>query len=246
MSDRRTSREGALRARLLAGAAVIACTPALPAMAQEAPAPQAAAPMTAAQTAPGADGLEPGSVYVNAASASRQGDVITADGTALDRVFARFRDHSLRAEGVTYDLKTGAATAVGHAELTAPDGTVVHASRIELDSDFKAGVATDLAVRLANGASLMAATAVRRSQNVSELNRVIFTPCPICDVNGPKQPSVSIQADKAVQDENLRAILYRNVVFRVGGRSRLLPARLRPPRSQRRPGVGLPDPLPRL
>jgi len=109
------------------------------------------------------------------------------------------------------------ATAAGHAELSAPDGTVVHASRIELDSDLKAGVATDLAMRLANGASLMAATAVRRSENVSELNRVIFTPCPICDVNGPKQPSISIQADKAVQDQDLRAILYRNVVFRVGG-----------------------------
>ncbi|MGO4686405.1 LPS-assembly protein LptD [Brevundimonas sp. 2YAF1] len=217
MSDRRTSREGALRARLLAGAAAIACLPALPAMAQDPASTPRPAPTTAARPAPGADGLEPGAVYVDAASASRQGDVITADGTALDRVFARFRDHSLRAEGVTYDLKTGAATAVGHAELTAPDGTVVHASRIELDSDFKAGVATDLALRLANGASLMAATAVRRSQNVSELNRVIFTPCPICDVNGPKQPSISIQADKAVQDENLRAILYRNVVFRVGG-----------------------------
>ena len=213
MSDRRTFREGALRARLLAGAAMIACLPALPAVAQNA----ASAPQAATRPVPVSDGLEPGSVYVNAASAGRQGDIVTAAGTPLDRVFARFRDHSLRAEGISYDLKTGAATAVGHAELTAPDGTVVHASRIELDSDLKAGVATDLAMRLANGASLMAATAVRRSQNVSELNRVIFTPCPICDVNGPKQPSISIQADKAVQDQDLRAILYRNVVFRVGG-----------------------------
>ncbi|WP_312783960.1 LPS assembly protein LptD [Brevundimonas sp.] len=216
MSDRRTTREGALRARLLAGAAVLACLPALPAMAQNAASPQPA-PQTPAQNAPAADGLEPGSLYVNADAAERAGDVVTARGTPEDRVYARARDHSIRAEAVTYDLKTGVATAAGHAELSAPDGTVVHASRIELDSDLKAGVATDLAMRLANGASLMAATAVRRSENVSELNRVIFTPCPICDVNGPKQPSISIQADKAVQDQDLRAILYRNVVFRVGG-----------------------------
>jgi len=211
MSDRRIPREGALRVRLLAGAAMIACMPALPALAQVAPAPAQTA------TPPASDGLTPGSLYVNADAAQRQGDVVTASGTAEDRVFARTRDHSIRAEEVTYDLKSGVATAVGHAELVAPDGTVAHASRIELDADFKAGVATDLALRLANGASLMAATAVRRSENVSELNRVIFTPCPICDVNGPKQPSISIQADKAVQDQDLRAILYRNVVFRVGG-----------------------------
>ncbi|MEG0818970.1 MAG: LPS assembly protein LptD, partial [Brevundimonas sp.] len=210
-----------MRARLLAGAAVIACMPALPALAQEGASAAATAPIPTAAlqaaNAPSPDGLTPGSLYVNADAASREGDVVTASGTPDDRVYARTRDHSIRAETVTYDLKSGVATAAGHAELAAPDGTVVHASRIELDSDFKAGVATDLAMRLANGASLMAATAVRRSENVSELNRVIFTPCPICDVNGPKQPSISIQADKAVQDQDLRAILYRNAVFRVGG-----------------------------
>lgn len=214
MSDRRIPREGALRVRLLAGAAVIACIPALPVMAQVAPASGQSAAST---NTPGADGLAPGEIYVDADSASRQGDVVTANGTAEDRVFARVRNHSLRAEEITHDLKNGVTTAAGQAEVVAPDGTVVHASRVELDSDLKAGVATDLALRLANGASLMAATAVRRSENVSELNRVIFTPCPICDVNGPKQPSVSIQADKAVQDQDLRAILYRNAVFKVGG-----------------------------
>lgn len=215
MSDRRIPREGALRVRLLAGAAVIACIPGLPAWAQVAPAPaQAAAP---GANGPGADGLAADEIYVDAAAASRQGDVVTAEGSAQDRVFARIRDHNLRAEEVTYDLKSGVATAAGNAELSAPDGAIVHASRIEMDSDLQVGVATDLALRLANGASLMAATAVRRSENVSELNRVIFTPCPICDVNGPKQPSISIQADKAVQDQDLRAILYRNVIFRIGG-----------------------------
>ena len=59
---------------------------------------------------------------------------------------------------------------------------------------------------------------MRRSENVSELNYALFTPCPICDAEGnPKEPSISIQAEKVVQDEELRAVLYRNAVFRVGG-----------------------------
>ena len=63
----------------------------------------------------------------------------------------------------------------------------------------------------------MASTVVRRSEKVSEMNYAIFTPCPICDAKGPKTPSISIQAERVVQDEALHAILCRNAVFRVGG-----------------------------
>ena len=221
MTHRRLPRMGALRLRLLTGAALVIGAPlsapglAYAAQAQApAPAPAVqAAPQTAAQT-PGADGLTPDAVYMDADSAQREGDVVSAQGSAEDRVMARFQDHSLRAKDVTYDLQSQVATASGDAELTAPDGSVVHAERIELDSDFKTGVAVDLATRLSNGSSLMAATAVRRSETVSELNNVIFTPCPICTVDGAaKTPSVSIQASKAVQNEELRAILYRDCLL---------------------------------
>jgi LPS-assembly protein len=83
MSDRRIPREGALRVRLLAGAALIACLPALPTMAQVAaasPAQAAAASPQPAPNTPGADGLTPGGLYVNADAAAREGDVVTASG----------------------------------------------------------------------------------------------------------------------------------------------------------------------
>ncbi len=224
MTNRRLPRMGALRLRLLTGAALVIGAPlsqpafAQAAQAQEAAASASAQPAAATPQTPGADGLTPDAVFVDADSAQRQGDVVSAQGSPEDRVMARFQDHSLRAQDVTYDLQSRIATASGDAELTAPDGSVVHAERIELDSDLKAGVAVDLATRLSNGSSLMAATAVRRSETVSELNNVIFTPCPICTVDGAaKTPSVSIQASKAVQNEELRAILYRDVVFRLGG-----------------------------
>lgn len=202
------SRKNALRGRLLAGAALLACTP-LSAMAQTAP----------AQTPPPAvqDGLGPDSIYIEADQAGREGDVISATGER-DRVYARFQGHTLRGRAVTYDLDQGIGTADGDVELIDPDGNAVFASHLELDSDLKAGVAVDFATRTANGASLMAATAVRRSENVNELNYALFTPCPICDDEGnAKTPSLSIQAEKVVQDEELRAILYRNAVFKVGG-----------------------------
>ena len=210
--DRRAPDLGALRYRLLAGAAAIALSSlAGAAQAQQTPAATAPPPT-------GADGLTPDAVYIEADSAGRTGDVITAEAAGADRVLARFRGATLRAGAVTYDLGLGIATADRQVEFSDPEGNVVFASHLELDSDLKAGVAVDFATRFRNGASLMAATAVRRSENVNELNYVLFTPCPICDTDGnPKEPSIAIQAEKVVQDEELRAILYRNAVFRVGG-----------------------------
>ena len=204
--DRRHRRFNGLRQGLLAGAALVVCAPFATTVAAQ----------TAQPATPADDGLPDQAVYLEATEATRQGDVITATGTPENPVYARSRGHVLRGESLSYDLQAGTATAAGHVEAIAPDGAVVYASRLELNKDLNTGVAVDFATRLGNGASLMAATAVRRSQNVNELNYARFTPCPICDANGPKQPSISIQAERVVQDEQLRAILYRNAVFYVG------------------------------
>ena len=211
--DRRAPATTALRLRLLAGAAAVALAASgSMACAQTAPAPSS--PPAAA----GSDGLTPGAVYMEADAATRTGDLITASATGENRVLARFRDVSLRAGNISYDLGLGIATANRQVEFTDSGGSVIFASQLELDSDLKAGVAVDFATRFSNGASLMAATAVRRSERVNELNYAIFTPCPICDAKGdPKEPSISIQAEEVVQNEELRAILYRNAIFRVGG-----------------------------
>lgn len=209
--DRRNRRAKAFRTRLLAGVALVLCAPfAGAAWAQTAsPAPESSpAPL---------DGLGPEGVYIEAEAASRQDDLITATGGEGDRAYVRTRGHVLRGESLSYDLAQGTAAASGRVEAVAPDGTTLYARQIELDPDLQLGVAVDLATRLENGASIMAATAVRRSERVNELNYVIFTPCPICDEDGTKTPSVSIQAEKVVQDEALRAVLYRNAVFRIGG-----------------------------
>ncbi len=198
--------KSALRLRLLAGVAMLVLAPGV-ALAQTRPQP----------SPPVADGLGAEGVYVDADGVTRDGDVITATGER-DRVYARFQGRTMRGRSVTYDLAQGIGTADGEVELTDPEGNRVFASHLELDSELRAGVAVDFATRLSNGASLMAATAVRRSQNVNELNYALFTPCPICDAEGnPKEPSLSIQAEKVVQDEELRAILYRNAVFKLGG-----------------------------
>ena len=75
-----------MRVRLLAGAALIACMPALPTLAQEAPPPAQTPPSPPSSGAPSADGLTPDGLYVSADAARREGDVVTASGTADERV----------------------------------------------------------------------------------------------------------------------------------------------------------------
>ena len=107
--DRRAPDLGALRYRLLAGAAAVAlATSGGAVLAQEAPA-------AVAQPAPGADGLTDEAVYIEADAASRTGDVISAEGAGADRVLARFRGATLRAGAVSYDLGLGIATAAAPA-----------------------------------------------------------------------------------------------------------------------------------
>ncbi|GAD57886.1 outer membrane protein Imp, required for envelope biogenesis / organic solvent tolerance protein precursor [Brevundimonas abyssalis TAR-001] len=191
-----------MRRRLLTGAAVVLLGPGV-ALAQQ----------------PSSERLPPEALYIEAEDVTRDGDTgeVAARGEN-ERVLARFEGRNLRGREVTYNLNTGVATASGDVELIDVDGTVVTADRLELNENLQTGVAVNLAVRGVDGSHLMAATAVRRSQAVNELNYALFTPCPICDDDGRrKEPTWSIQARKVVQDESLRAILYENALFRVGG-----------------------------
>lgn len=199
------------RSRLLAGVTLVAWAAAGFAHAQTAP------PTQGASQTP-SDGLPPEAVYIDAAQATRDGDVIIASGDGARRVLARTRGHNLLAESLQYDLAGGTGIAEGRVELTNPRNDIVFASRIELQSDLTLGVAVDFATRLSDGSSVMAATAVRRSAEVNELNYARFTPCPICDAEGlAKTPSLAVKAEKVIQDQDLRAILFRNAVIEVGG-----------------------------
>lgn len=167
-------------------------------------------------TTPGPDGLREDGFYLeaDAVGQDRERHIITATGN----VQARYRGRTLRADEVVYEQETGLVTARGNAQIINPDGTVQYADEIALDEDLRAGVATGFAARLEQGYKVAAASAVRRSETVNELNRAIFTPCEICKPDGtPKQPSFDIVADKVVQDQTRRVVYYRSATVRLFG-----------------------------
>jgi LPS-assembly protein len=221
------SRTAAARLRLLAGTAALALLSATagPTLAQDKP-----------QTAPCqtcVPDTRPASVDTDANEAAARADVLGEDGFYLESdeliddgenqrviargsVEARYQGRTLRAREVEYRTETGVVIARGDAQIINADGTAQFADEIELDEELTAGVATGFSSQLGQGVKIAAASAVRRSETVTDLNRAIYTPCAICADNGrPKSPTYSLQAERVTQDRSRRIVYYRNAVLRV-------------------------------
>ncbi len=170
-----------------------------------------------APAAPVDDGLGPRDVYLQADTLidDRDRQTVTAEGT----VEARYQGRTLRANRVIYDTRTGAAHAIGDVVIINADGTSEYGQDIQLDDQFRTGVALGFAARLEQNVTIAAGAAIRRSDDLSELRQAVYTPCPICKPDGvtPITPTWSVQASRIVQDRRRHVIYYRNAVIRVKG-----------------------------
>ncbi|MBT9472353.1 MAG: LPS-assembly protein LptD [Pseudomonadota bacterium] len=172
---------------------------------------------TARVAAPSPDGLAEGQLYMEADLVIRddKNKVTTAKGD----VEVRYQGRTLRANELVYDETKGTMRAQGDTSIINADGSVEYADEIVLDDQMKAGVATGFSARLPQNIKMAAASAVHRNDKINELNRAIYTPCPICAPDGttPKAPTWSIKADRVVQDKDRQLIYYRNAVVQIMG-----------------------------
>jgi LPS-assembly protein len=180
--------------------------------------PVALAPSAGANEAD--DGLGADGLFLEAETITDEAGVRTARGT----VEARYQGRTVRADEVVYNVATRVVTARGNTRLINADGSVQYADEIQLDDEFSAGVALGFATRLPGAepgqpvSKIAAASAVRRSPTITELNRAIYTPCNLCTPEGTsKEPTFSIQAERITQNRDLRAITFRNAALRIGG-----------------------------
>ncbi|MGZ9200360.1 MAG: LPS-assembly protein LptD [Caulobacteraceae bacterium] len=209
------------RALLLAGAALL-CAP-VAARADEVirSSGGSLAGVMAAQMSPSEqplpdDGLGEKGFYLEANQVTEddRAKAVTAEG----EVEVRYRGRVMRAQSLTYNRATGVVEAHGDVQILNPDGTAQFAKDVVLDDDLRAGVALGFSTRLQNNVKIAAASAVRRSKDINELNRAIYTPCDLCKQNGEaKTPTWSISAERVTQDTQKGLIYYRNAIVRVGG-----------------------------
>ena len=207
-------------ARLAAGAVALALLAAAhPASAQDTIQASSGPPREPDRTVHGPvgpDGLSPDEMLLEADSVTR--DETNHKLIATGHVQARYQDRTLRGQEVEFDTVSGLITTNGPAEVINADGTVEYGDHLVLDQHLRAGAATGFASRQEKGIKVASATAVRRSETVTELDRAIFTPCEICAKNGRSiEPTWSIQADKVIDDKDRKLVFYRHAVVRVKG-----------------------------
>jgi LPS-assembly protein len=160
------------------------------------------------------DGLKGGGFYLEA-------DTLVQDDAnhrviAEGSVEARYRGRTLRADELDYQRDTGIVTARGNVAIVNADGTTQFAKALTLDKDMSAGVAVGFAARLQDNVKIAAARTERRNANITELDRVIFTPCEVC-ANGQKTPTWSIRARKVVEDKARQTLYFQDAVIQVKG-----------------------------
>ena len=184
------------------------------------------------------DGLKPGEMYIEADQIARDEDngVTTAEG----HVEVRYQDKTLRADKLVYKEPPpppegqaraphdrdapaqGIIHAYGHVQIIHDDGQVEYADQMTLDDKMQAAVAQGFSMRIKEvktnqEAKISGDTAVRRSEDLQELNRAIFTECEICVGDKPKSPTWSVSADRIVQDKVHHIIYYRHARIHVLG-----------------------------
>lgn len=136
--------------------------------------------------------------------------------TAQGDVQVRYQDRTLRADQLVYNLDTGVIRALGNVQIVLEDGSTTYADAVEADEAMNVGAANELRARLGDSGTLAARSAIRRGEDQSELNYVIYTSCPVCET-GDRPPTWSLRARRAVQDRGSRTIAYQGAVLEVVG-----------------------------
>lgn len=123
----------------------------------------------------------------------------------------------LMADRVTYDERTDTVTAQGNVSVLEADGSVYFADTIELTDQLKNGFIEGFRGLLTDNSRFAAARAQRTDGNRTEMERAVYSPCPICDDEPHRPPLWRIRASKIVHDQEKQSIEYRNARLELFG-----------------------------
>ncbi|MDX3909687.1 MAG: LPS assembly protein LptD [Sphingobium sp.] len=140
-------------------------------------------------------------------------DVVTATGN----VQMVREGNRLRADGVTWERKTGKVVANGSVSITDPEGNIAYGDRVDVTDTLKDGLVDNLLLVLESGGRL-AAVKASRVNGVYRLDRAAYTGCSVQDSDGcPKEPSWQIKAVRVVYDPNRERVTYKNAKIELFG-----------------------------
>lgn len=123
---------------------------------------------------------------------------------------------TLLAKKVTWDRTTDIVTAEGNVVLIGEDGETVFGDKLELSDNLRAGFIQDVGLLLADDSRLAARRAVRTAGNKTQLDRAVYSPCPLCAEPG-SSPLWQIKSRKVTHDQTEKEVTYEDATFDLFG-----------------------------
>ena len=123
------------------------------------------------------------------------------------------------ADKITYDQTSGTVTATGNVAAVGSDNLAVFSDSFVLSDDLREGVINYFRARLSDGSLMAAAQARRIDGNRIELDKAVYSPCPICrdEISKGNDPQWQLKAESIVMDEEKQEIVYRDAYLEVYG-----------------------------
>lgn len=123
----------------------------------------------------------------------------------------------LKADKVSYNLRTDQVRATGNVVMSEADGTTYFADDVELTQDMKNGFVKGLQILLADGSRFTAQDGTRVGGTKLILKQASYTPCEPCKEDPTKPPLWQIRAADVVHDETEKKISYHDAWFEFAG-----------------------------
>lgn len=137
--------------------------------------------------------------------------------TARGRVEAWQGERFVRADEFSYDRNSGIATLRGNVQVLEADGQAFYAEEAELGPGFRDGVLREIRARLVQNARLAGTGARRTDGSITDVARVVYSSCNLCEQDPTRPPLWQLRARMATQDRTQERISYRDAVVEVGG-----------------------------
>ncbi len=126
-------------------------------------------------------------------------------------------EHVLLADTVSYNQKTDTVTASGNVSLLEPTGEVIFAEYAEFTNELKDGVVKSIRMLLADGSRFAANGGKRIGGVITEMRKVVYSPCELCKKDPTRAPIWQIKAVRVIHDKTTKDVKYRDATFEFFG-----------------------------
>ncbi|MDH3240152.1 MAG: LPS assembly protein LptD [Alphaproteobacteria bacterium] len=141
----------------------------------------------------------------------------TGIATATGNVEIAQGDRMLRADKIVYVRQTDTFKATGNVAVVEPNGDVIFGENGEFTNRFKDGFINGFSMLFADNSRLAAAGARRVGGVVTSLGKGVFSPCELCKEDPSRAPLWRVRAVRVVHDNVRKEVEYKDAYLEMFG-----------------------------